>query len=438
MGLDMRTPKGLGLVVPLTPIPPLIPKTPNPLPTPGVSPTPIRALFNSTCRVEDMGEWLGRLENIRTFVWEDNLPYGEPSLIQIPGLEDTRFKHGRLFMTPHTDQDISSEPSIIDHPKSAIFAESTAPYTSGTDDTTDETLHLEILDAHGAVPDEEIRKMWDETMDEGAVDYLNYQQERRWIWMTPNEIRAKHWKALCNPEICEKDSAIQSNIGEYESFPWRWEQDPPLLWRPKAILNQLSPYQKQRLKHLVLIANLDQVTLVKPEDQILSLKEFTNLTHLEIDLSVLQFQQGNFLQIPPNGIPISLTKVLPQSISVLRLISRFNRFQNLHYMLWPLLEQKEQNQYPELREISIRYTELDTPYETFTRIQPLCKQFECMGIELLLEEIPEWKLRGNLPIDISPLDGHRRGSFHYTNTAIDYRTIKNKEWGRRILEYFER
>jgi hypothetical protein len=132
-------------------------------------------------------------------------------------------------------------------------------------------------------------EMWKEAIDHDAMDYLIYQQNREWLSLTPTEIRTKYWKAL-NTAKCEKDGDSQDNIADHEEFPWKWEQGPPLLWKPKTILNQLSSKQKQGLKHLVVISSVNKVTLVKPQHQISSLKEFANLKHLEIDLSVLKFR----------------------------------------------------------------------------------------------------------------------------------------------------
>jgi hypothetical protein len=107
--------------------------------------------------------------------------------------------------------------------------------------------------------------------------------------LTSTGIRTKYWKAL-STEKCEKYGDSQNNIADHEKFPWQWEQCPPLLCKPKTILNQLSSKQKQGLKHLVVISGVNKVTLVKPQHQISSLKEFANLKHLEIDLSVLKFR----------------------------------------------------------------------------------------------------------------------------------------------------
>jgi hypothetical protein len=100
------------------------------------------ALLNSTCEDEDPESWLNQLENLRNFVWEDNLPYGEPFLIEMPGFDMVRFKHGRLFIAPESRNASLSSAIMDDHERSPLDNDGTASSSLPTDSTADETLLL--------------------------------------------------------------------------------------------------------------------------------------------------------------------------------------------------------------------------------------------------------------------------------------------------------
>jgi hypothetical protein len=106
-------------------------------------------------------------------------------------------------------------------------------------------------------------------------------------------------------------------------------------WDPAVLLRQLALRYRHTLEHLSLTKfGSHRVLLFRRKGHILHFRNFTGLTHLEIDVRLLRPRRGSVdYEEAVDGIPASLASILPPSIRVVRLHVVNPYFEALHALL---------------------------------------------------------------------------------------------------------
>jgi hypothetical protein len=172
---------------------------------------------------------------------------------------------------------------------------------------------------------------------------------------------------------------------------WGWKPgEVPRFWNPSKLLNEVLLPHKNSLEHLGLtIALKDTTSLIEKSDLVLHFRDFTSLKYLEFDTRILRTRKGNHDQIPPEGIPESLAKILPTSIEVVHILAYHSQFQILHAMLRSLPRQKIH--FPNLWLITIvlnggaNFLNLPPAIESEKRLKPLQHELKSLGVDLIFE-----------------------------------------------------
>jgi hypothetical protein len=196
----------------------------------------------------------------------------------------------------------------------------------------------------------------------------------------------------------------------------RWDglEGRVLSFNPRQLVSQLALSHHSTLEHLVLTTETDPEDYIPQQDQIEHFKDFTRLTHLEVDSQLLRSKDDS---ISDSSLHYrSLTELLPSCIQVVRVNLRKECFQKIFQMLEEIPNQR--SRFPTLRQISIRFAEYGTAHETTTSITSLQYKFEAMGIQLEMVEMTKIAMRERLDITMNRNENGRDMRWFFDMTPI--------------------
>jgi hypothetical protein len=227
----------------------------------------------------------------------------------------------------------------------------------------DQTLHIPIRDQDVLLTVEDVNIRREASNSADSYEPVESLEEAREGWIPLSFYESDTSEGYAD----ENRTSSKNNEDTFEFF------------NPKKLVQSLERNLQHTIEHLA-ISNTTQETMIPRENQIIDLKSFSKLTHLELDTQFLHPLTGALIG---GSVPRSITRVLPASIQVLGLHFRDGDFRQFYQMLRKL--PSEHAKFPALRLVVIKFVDSDQNYETWTRMLPLQEQFEEIGIALQLK-----------------------------------------------------